>query len=299
MASTLVRHAFATHRYAISRSVATNVHIPSRQASTGVLLYGISALSNRHETQYFSKLSRLPLMEHSPTLKLIHTSEVQPGAPSTLSRSSQSGTPQEMEREKFEPRKSDAERRTGELSGGQVDEQVPDDKASPVSRGALSHRDKASYKREIAQLHKSLTRRKENELRLEALIKRHENLHLADKPLTKTENSSSRATRAVVIMAYGLALLVLGKWVYEQRPASMQEQGRQLQELQRSLNILLADLTSFVEQMENVKEKVAHGQNERQFGDEVSAQRIDDMESSALPRKPASIWSLLFWKKQE
>ena len=298
MASTLIRHAFATHRYAISQSVATHVHTSSRQASTGVLLYGISALSNRHETQYFSKLSRLPLMEHSPTLKLIHTSEVQPGAPSTLSRSSQSGTPQEMEREKFELRKSDAERRTGELSDGQVDEQILDDTASPVSRAALSNRDKASYKREIAQLHKALTRRKENELRLEALIKRHENLHLADKPLTKAEDSSSRATKSVVMMACGLALLVLGKWVYELRPASMQEQGRQLQELQRSLNVLLADLASFAEQMETVEGRLAHGQKERQHGDEVSAQRLDDVESSALLRKPASIWRLLFWKKQ-
>jgi hypothetical protein len=79
MASRSLSRALAIRRGSIPRSAAL---VKSRKTSTSAL-YGMSALSNRNETQYFSKLSRLPLMEHSPTLKLIHTSEVQLGAPST------------------------------------------------------------------------------------------------------------------------------------------------------------------------------------------------------------------------
>jgi hypothetical protein len=79
MASRSLSCALAIRRGSIPRSAAL---VKSRKTSTSAL-YGMSALSNRNETQYFSKLSRLPLMEHSPTLKLIHTSEVQLGAPST------------------------------------------------------------------------------------------------------------------------------------------------------------------------------------------------------------------------
>lgn len=79
MAGFLFRRSLAartstTHRVVVIKKF-------TRDTSTSST-YGISALSNRHETQHFHRLSRLPLMEHSPTLKLIHTSEVAPGAPS-------------------------------------------------------------------------------------------------------------------------------------------------------------------------------------------------------------------------
>lgn len=77
MASLLFRRSLATRAVTIYRVVL--IQRSTRNTSTSAA-YGISALSNRHETQHFHRLSRLPLMEHSPTLKLIHTSEVAPGA---------------------------------------------------------------------------------------------------------------------------------------------------------------------------------------------------------------------------
>ena len=42
------------------------------------ILFALGALSNSRETQHFNKLTRLPRVEHSPPLKLIKTSEVDP-----------------------------------------------------------------------------------------------------------------------------------------------------------------------------------------------------------------------------
>lgn len=50
-------------------------YILSHYASSLALL-GMSSLSNWRETQHLSRFSRLPPIEHSPTLQLIHTSEV-------------------------------------------------------------------------------------------------------------------------------------------------------------------------------------------------------------------------------
>lgn len=273
MASTLVRHAFATHRCAVSRSIATHVHIPSRHASTGVLLYGISALSNRHETQYFSKLSRLPLMEHSPTLKLIHTSEVQPGASSVLPLSSQSGISQENEHEELEQKESRVQRQTGEPSDEPGHKQIPNNGVSSVGRSALS------YKSEIAHLHMV-----EGQLRTQ--IKRYE------------ETSRSRATKSLVFMVYGLALLVFGKWVYESHLSATQEQIQALQELQSSLKLLVADLTTFAAQAEATKGISVEQHEERHTGDGLSVQKLNNLEPSASLTQPALSWGSLLWKKQ-
>ncbi|KAF2720035.1 hypothetical protein K431DRAFT_286190 [Polychaeton citri CBS 116435] len=42
------------------------------------ILFALSALSNSRETQHFNKLTRLSRVEHSPPLKLIKTSEIDP-----------------------------------------------------------------------------------------------------------------------------------------------------------------------------------------------------------------------------
>ena len=42
------------------------------------ILFALGSLSNSRETQHFNKLTRLPRIEHSPPLKLIKTSEVDP-----------------------------------------------------------------------------------------------------------------------------------------------------------------------------------------------------------------------------
>lgn len=50
-------------------------HQQRRNAS---LLFALSALSNSRETQHFNKATKLSRVEHSPALKLIQTSEVDP-----------------------------------------------------------------------------------------------------------------------------------------------------------------------------------------------------------------------------
>ncbi|KAK4615570.1 hypothetical protein CLAFUW4_10605 [Fulvia fulva] len=42
------------------------------------ILFALGALSNSRETQHFNNISRLDRVEHSPTLKLIKTSEIDP-----------------------------------------------------------------------------------------------------------------------------------------------------------------------------------------------------------------------------
>lgn len=62
-----------TRQPIVVRSVAI-YHISCRQTSNHTL-YGIAALSNRNETQYFKRLSNLPFVQHSTPLELIQTSE--------------------------------------------------------------------------------------------------------------------------------------------------------------------------------------------------------------------------------
>jgi hypothetical protein len=85
MANPFLRALLTTRSGYVTRSAAS--YVSSRHACTAVLL-GVSALSNRHETQYLSRLPHLPLMEHSPTLRLIHTSEVLAAATNTQPDSS-------------------------------------------------------------------------------------------------------------------------------------------------------------------------------------------------------------------
>lgn len=54
------------------RSFSTTPH------SRASILFALNALSNSRETQHFNKISRLSRVEHSPTLKLIQTGEINP-----------------------------------------------------------------------------------------------------------------------------------------------------------------------------------------------------------------------------
>src|ERR1700743_2673466 len=67
-------------RCAVRKSASTwakrGLHTTS--APRASVLFALGALSNSRETQHFNKLSRLSRVEHSPPLKLIKTSEVDP-----------------------------------------------------------------------------------------------------------------------------------------------------------------------------------------------------------------------------
>jgi phosphate/sulfate permease len=152
MVRLLLRRSLATRSNITIRPV--TVQCSTRNTSTSAL-YGISALSNRHETQHFYKLSRLPLMEHSPTLKLIHTSEVAPGAsPAT---SSSLPVDSSMKQESDVPEQTKQEGHTLEQMMSQRAKQVRgsievwNEKAVSAGRAVIS-----DYGREIKGLNKLL-----------------------------------------------------------------------------------------------------------------------------------------------
>jgi hypothetical protein len=72
---------------AISRATVATVKIKANRGlhstprSQASILFALQALSNSRETQHLNNISRLNRVEHSPSLKLIETSEVDPYAP--------------------------------------------------------------------------------------------------------------------------------------------------------------------------------------------------------------------------
>lgn len=83
MTAPLSLRAVVTRKPIIVRSMGV-YHSSCRQTSNRTQ-YGVTALSNRNETQYFKRLSNLPLVEHSTTLKLIQTREAYAASFSTSS----------------------------------------------------------------------------------------------------------------------------------------------------------------------------------------------------------------------
>ncbi|KAK5675333.1 hypothetical protein LTS10_012099 [Elasticomyces elasticus] len=66
------------------RSASTIRTFSTTSQSRASVLFALNALSNSRETQHFNKLSNLNRVEHSPPLKLIQSSEVDPFSPSSL-----------------------------------------------------------------------------------------------------------------------------------------------------------------------------------------------------------------------
>ncbi|WPH01385.1 Hypothetical protein R9X50_00423000 [Acrodontium crateriforme] len=65
--------------YTVGLRVPLPTKLPAQtQRRHASVLFALAALSNSRETQHFNKITRLPRTEHSPTLKLIETSEVKP-----------------------------------------------------------------------------------------------------------------------------------------------------------------------------------------------------------------------------
>ncbi|EME38143.1 hypothetical protein DOTSEDRAFT_57673 [Dothistroma septosporum NZE10] len=59
-------------------TITTSRSVSITQTRKASILFALGALSNSRETQHFNKLSRLDRVEHSPNLKLIKTSEIDP-----------------------------------------------------------------------------------------------------------------------------------------------------------------------------------------------------------------------------
>ncbi|KAK4553312.1 hypothetical protein LTR86_009612 [Recurvomyces mirabilis] len=71
----LLRPTISTLTLSTPPKTRTFTTTPPREAS---VLFALHALSNSRETQHFNKISHLNRIEHSPNLKLIKTSEVDP-----------------------------------------------------------------------------------------------------------------------------------------------------------------------------------------------------------------------------
>lgn len=163
MATFILRRSLAARPNIASRSTAVNMSF--RHTSTSAL-YSVSALSDRHETQHFHKLSRLPLMEHSPTLKLIHTSEVAPGASSALSSSLLVNKRSEQQENGAQVQTKQEEITAGEVEGKstEVSKKLWDDQAVSTGRAILSN-----YRKEIKGLSKQLYKQKAKAVELEQI----------------------------------------------------------------------------------------------------------------------------------
>ena len=116
--------------------------------SRASILFALGALSNSRETQHFNKLTRLPRIEHSPPLKLIKTSEVDPfplptpSKPAPRSNAWHVGSPGSALR-------------------------VWDDKALKIGRVVL-----ADQARQTHRLQRALARAKRRQIKQDALIKK-------------------------------------------------------------------------------------------------------------------------------
>lgn len=284
MATFLLRRSLAARSGIITRSAA--VRITSRNTSTSAL-YGISALSDRHETQHFHKLSRLPLMEHSPTLKLIHTSEVAPGVASEASSSlvgQQSETQEVVQTKEGEKALGQADGKPAEGRG-----KIWDDEAVSAGRAILPN-----YRKEIKGLSKQLHKQKVKVAELERIA----------------ENRSEELQR-VVKMRNGHTWTSHGFHPRTGRPLSKEEFDRRASDkMAGTVFSLIFIVTAFFAgrwtggaEVALPSEVKSGGSNSQERGRprstvDRSTNTSDVMGSSLRSKQPANSWTSLLWKKQ-
>ena len=277
-------------------------------------MYGISALSNRHETQHFHRLSRLPLMEHSPTLKLIHTGEVAPGA-SSAPLSNLSADPLEDERRGQEKQESSASERTN-LRLVQGSKDIRDDEAL----SALI----AKYTKEVQGLDERLNWHTTRLVELQQIVDKRAS-GIKDQPRTPSgserppprkeedERGASWLTEALLMLLLGVSSFFAGKYQAEASIAEKRYQDLQ-EERDRAASIpagSFEDLSvedkvqtnSAVESVEDkvqtnlTVERIIDGADKAYNGATV-VQQSDAMEPDIHLKTPVRSWASLLWKKQ-
>lgn len=303
MASFLLHRSLAT-RMSTSRRAAT-VQISTRNTSTSAT-YGISALSNRHETQHFHRLSRLPLMEHSPTLKLIHTSEVAPGASSAPSSSSSVDLLERQEGHAFGYLKQDGsapDRANLEPMQGSKD--IKNERVLP---SVVSE-----YMKEIQGVNKRLDWHTTRLEELQRLVeKRAENvksepeipLNNGRSPLKDGDDERgpiSYLAKAVVYILTGAACYFAGRYQAESFYYEKQYHERQKQRNDPAPAPLSGCEYLNTENKAEIRvtvERVIDSVSDKSLRPDVGTEQSAATESSTQLRKPESSWSSLVWKKQ-
>ncbi|KAK4539516.1 hypothetical protein LTR36_010861 [Oleoguttula mirabilis] len=241
-------------------------------AKRASILFALNALSNSRETQHFNKLSGLPRIEHSPPLKLIKTSEVDPLLlPSPLSRATQ--PPVRV------------------VAGARSAARAWDNKALKVGRAIL-----ADQARHAKQLQRALERAKRREARQGAVLQTEEQaFHEANK-LRDEKLASLR------LMIFGTATAV-ATWHFwpQQSPfaADSGEMGRRIAERARRLmplpTAVSADptVTAPITTISTVQS--AQARTVEPARAMLPSHSLMPMQA---PQPTSSWWRSLFWKQQ-
>lgn len=287
MATFLLRHSLAARSGIITRSA--TVKTTSRNTSTSAL-YGISALSDRHETQHFHKLSRLPLMEHSPTLKLIHTSEVAPGVASEPS-SSLHVRSSEQEENRTQVQIKEEEEALGQKDGKPVEgpRKIWDDEAVSAGRAILSN-----YRKEIKGLSNQLHKQKTKVAELERIA----------------ENRPEELQR-IVKMRNGHTWTSHGFHPWTGRPLSKEEYDRRASDKMAGtvFSLIFIVIAFFVGRRtgrahaaspSDVRSGSSNAKDEAKPESKVAriVDGSDGIEADTQTGKLDSSWTTLLWKKQ-
>lgn len=169
------------------------LHSTSRSQAS--ILFALQALSNSRETQHFNKISRLNRVEHSPSLKLIETSEVNPYVPAKQL------TSQEIEPAVRIERASKVEK-TGEAQ--KVESRRHRDAHSiPSSRAlALGQSVLHSHARSIRRSEAALSRTRDRLLRRSQIALESEAAWSVERNKYKAE---LRSAGALIVVAIGIA----------------------------------------------------------------------------------------------
>ncbi|KAK5112856.1 hypothetical protein LTR85_011083 [Meristemomyces frigidus] len=173
------------------------------------ILFALNALSNSRETQHFNKLSHLPRIEHSPPLKLIKTSEVDPHPlPTPPPRAAQPLV-----------------RTVGEARSVA---RVWDDKALRAGRALL-----ADQARQTSRLQRALERAKRREARQDAVMQKDRQAWQQE---AKKLRNEMRAAGVWIVMSIGTAT-ALATWRFLPRSSALAadsgEMGRKIAERAR------------------------------------------------------------------
>ncbi|KAK3068844.1 hypothetical protein LTR53_013278, partial [Teratosphaeriaceae sp. CCFEE 6253] len=172
---------------------------PHRRAS---ILFALNALSNSRETQHFNKLTRLDRIEHSPPLKLIKTSEIDPYPLPALPPKPSAA-----------PLVRDAAARSAS--------HVWDDRALRAGRAVL-----ANSARHVSRLQRALQRAKSREARQ---VVRAQVDKAAWQQEVRRHHGEVRAAGVWILLSIGTAT-ALATWRFwpQQRPTDSADLGRRL-----------------------------------------------------------------------
>jgi hypothetical protein len=237
---------------------------PPRPAS---VLFALHALSNSRETQHFNRVSHLPRFEHSPPLKLIKTSEVDPFPLPTPSP---------------KPIASSWLKSPGAAHGSRA----LDEKSVRVGRAILS-----DYARHVSRLQNALDSAKEREARREALMAKE---RAAWQQETQKLRGDVRTAGGWIVLSIGTAT-ALASWRFWPQPATSSslesgELSRQLAERMQKAVALPPSVPASAVEAPIITDKAVQT---------APIPKADSPPMAAPPVSPRSGWlSGLFWKQQ-